>query len=332
MELDKMEQRYYTLNQYFQERFGEKVYKLSLNGGMTCPNRDGTCGDRGCIFCSEGGSGDFASSHHLSITEQIEDGKLRLKNKKTGQKFIAYFQAFTNTYAPISHLRKIFYEAISSPEIVGLSIGTRPDCLPSEVLTLLQELNEKKPVFVELGLQTIYEKTATFIRRGYPLSCFEEAVKQLKAIGCNVVVHMILGLPNETNDMILDEIRYLNQLPIDGIKLHLLHILKHTDLATYYEKHPFPMYTLKEYSSLIIQCINELRPDIVVHRITGDGPKNLLIAPLWSGHKKLVLNTIHHEMKEQNCYQGKFYTSSHLQQDDKVETKKDIDNNKTGAI
>lgn len=302
-----MKQRYYTLNQYFQERFGEKVYKLSLNGGMTCPNRDGTCGSRGCIFCSEGGSGDFASSAVLSIKEQIEEGKLRLQNKKSGQKFIAYFQAFTNTYAPISHLRQIFYEAMEPDEIVGISIGTRPDCLSKEVLTLLQELNEKKPVFVELGLQTIYKQTATFIRRGYELPCFEEAVHNLKSIGCNVVIHMILGLPNETNAMIINEMRYLNSLPIDGIKLHLLHILKHTDLATYYEKHPFPIYTLEEYTDLILACINELRPDIVIHRITGDGPKSLLIAPLWSGHKKLVLNTIHHQMKEQDCYQGKHY-------------------------
>lgn len=302
-----MEQRYYTLNQYFQKQFGEKVYKLSLNGGMTCPNRDGTCGSRGCIFCSEGGSGEFSSSPLLSIAEQIEEGKLRLKQKKVGQKFIAYFQAFTNTYAPISHLRRIFYEAIAPSEIVGIAIGTRPDCLSPEVLSLLKELNEKKPVFIELGLQTIYEKTATFIRRGYPLSCFEEAIPKLKAIGCNVVVHVILGLPNETKDMILDEIRYLNTLPIDGIKLHLLHILKHTDLETYYNKHSFPTYTLEEYASLIVDCINELRPDIVVHRITGDGPKNLLIAPLWSGHKKLVLNTIHHKMKEENCIQGKYY-------------------------
>lgn len=302
-----MEQRYYTLNQYLKEQFHEKVYKLSLSGGMTCPNRDGTLGKRGCIFCSEGGSGDFASSATLPIKEQIEEGKLRLKNKKTGQKFIAYFQAFTNTYAPISWLRKIFYEAIECEEIVALSIGTRPDCLSDEVLALLKELNQKKPVFVELGLQTIYEQSAKFIRRAYPLSCFHDAVYRLKDIGCNVVVHMILGLPNETNEMILEEIRYLNKLPIDGIKLHLLHILKNTDLAIYYERHPFPTYSLEEYADLIIDCINELRPDIVVHRITGDGPKNLLIAPLWSGNKKVVLNTMHHRMKEQNCIQGKNY-------------------------
>ena len=302
-----MEQRYYTLNQYLKEQFHEKVYKLSLNGGMTCPNRDGTLGNHGCIFCSEGGSGDFASSATLPIKEQIEEGKLRLKNKKTGQKFIAYFQAFTNTYAPISWLKKIFYEAIEPEEIVALSIGTRPDCLSDEVLALLKELNQQKPVFVELGLQTIYEQSAKFIRRGYPLSCFHDAVYRLKNIGCNVVVHMILGLPNETNEMILEEIRYLNKLSIDGIKLHLLHILKNTDLATYYERHPFPTYSLEEYADLIIDCINELRPDIVVHRITGDGPKNLLIAPLWSGNKKVVLNTMHHRMKEQNCIQGKNY-------------------------
>ena len=302
-----MEQRYYTLNQYLKEQFHEKVYKLSLNGGMTCPNRDGTLGNHGCIFCSEGGSGDFASSASLSIREQIEEGKKRLQKKHTGQKYIAYFQAFTNTYAPISWLRKIFYEAIEPDEIVALSIGTRPDCLSEEVLLLLKELNEKKPVFVELGLQTIYETSAKFVRRGYPLSCFIDAVSRLKEIRCNVVVHLILGLPKETNEMILEEICFLNTLPIDGIKFHLLHILKGTDLATYYEKEPFPIYTLEEYAHLIIDCLNELRPDIVVHRITGDGPKNLLIAPLWSGNKKVVLNTMHHEMKTHDCIQGKNY-------------------------
>lgn len=302
-----MEQRYYSLNQYYQELFGEKVYKISLNGGMTCPNRDGTLGFNGCIFCSEGGSGDFATSSALSISEQIKAAKERLRNKNTGSKYIAYFQAFTNTYAPTEYLHNIFTEAISPSEIVGLSIGTRPDCLSSETLALLKELHQKKPVFVELGLQTIHEQTASFIRRGYPLSCFEHAVHLLKDVGCYVVVHLILGLPRESNEMILESIRYLNKLPIDGVKLQLLHILKHTDLAVYYKEHPFPIYSLEEYSSLILQCINELRPNIVIHRITGDGPKNLLIAPLWSANKKHVLNTIHHEMKKNNCYQGKYY-------------------------
>lgn len=302
------QQHYYTLNQYYHQIFGEKVYKISLNGGMTCPNRDGTCGERGCIFCSEGGSGDFASSPHLSITAQIEEGKKRLQKKHTGTKFIAYFQAFTNTYAPVSYLRKLFFEAIAPNDIVGISIATRPDCLSDDILLLLQELQQKKPVFLELGLQTIYEKTAKFIRRGYPLTVFESAVIKLANYHIPVIVHLILGLPNETNKMIINEIKYLNTLPIHGIKLQLLHILKNTDLATYYEKHPFPIYTLEEYTNLIIQCINHLRSDIVVHRITGDAPKSLLIAPLWSGNKKLVLNTIAKEMKLQNCYQGKSLT------------------------
>lgn len=302
------QQPYYSLNQYYHQIFGEKVYKISLNGGMTCPNRDGTCGHRGCIFCSEGGSGDFASSPHLSIAKQIEEGKKRLQKKHTGTKFIAYFQAFTNTYAPVSYLRKIFFEAIAPDDIAGISIATRPDCLSDDILLLLQELQQIKPVFIELGLQTIYEKTANFIRRGYPLSVFEQAVTMLSSYHIPVVVHLILGLPNETNEMIIDEIKYLNTLPIHGIKLQLLHILKNTDLATYYEKNPFPTYTLEEYTNLIIQCINHLRSDIVVHRITGDAPKSLLIAPLWSGNKKLVLNTISKEMKLQNCYQGKSLT------------------------
>lgn len=306
------QQPYYTLNQYYHQMFGEKIYKISLNAGMTCPNRDGTCGTRGCIFCSEGGSGDFASSPHLSILEQIETGKKRLQKKHTGNKYIAYFQAFTNTYAPLPYLRKIFFEAITPDEIVGISIATRPDCLSEEILCLLDEIHSKKPVFVELGLQTIYETTATFIRRGYPLPIFEQAVKQLASHQIPIVVHLILGLPNETNEMILNEIDYLNSLPIHGIKLQLLHILKHTDLEYYYEHHPFPIYTLDEYTDLIIQCINRLRSDIVIHRLTGDAPKSLLIEPTWSGNKKLVLNTLAQKMQLQHCYQGKDFTKNRI--------------------
>lgn len=297
--------RYYSFDSYLKQTFGEKIYKISLNGGFTCPNRDGTLGNRGCIFCSEGGSGDFAPDAVLPIDKQIKES-IRLISKKTdAHKYIAYFQAFTNTYAPYEKLHSLFHEAILQEEIVGLAIGTRPDCLPQDVLELLDELNQIKPVFVELGLQTIHEKTAQFIRRGYPLSCFQQALKALHDLGINVVVHLILGLPGETEEMMLQSVRYLNQLPINGVKLSLLHVLKHTDLGALYEKHPFPVYELDDYVDFVIRCIEELREDIVIHRLTGDGPRDLLIAPLWTLNKRKVLNEISRRMKETDSRQGK---------------------------
>ena len=297
--------RYYSFNSYLKQTFGEKVYKISLNGGFTCPNRDGTLGTRGCIFCSEGGSGDFAPDAALPIGEQIEEGIRMIRQKTDASKYIAYFQAFTNTYAPYEKLHSLFYDAILRQEIVGLAVGTRPDCLPPDVLELLDELNQIKPVFVELGLQTIHEKTAQFIRRGYPLSCFEQAVKALHDLGINVVVHLILGLPGETEEMMLESVRYLNQLTVNGVKFSLLHVLKHTDLGALYEKHPFPVYELDDYVDFVILCIEELREDIVIHRLTGDGPKDLLIAPRWTLNKRKVLNEISRRMKETNSRQGK---------------------------
>ena len=297
--------RYYSFDSYLKQTFGEKIYKISLNGGFTCPNRDGTLGNRGCIFCSEGGSGDFAPDAVLPIDKQIKES-IRLISKKTdAHKYIAYFQAFTNTYAPYEKLHSLFHEAILQEEIVGLAIGTRPDCLPQDVLELLDELNQIKPVLVELGLQTIHEKTAQFIRRGYPLSCFQQALKALHDLGINVVVHLILGLPGETEEMMLQSVRYLNQLPINGVKLSLLHVLKHTDLGALYEKHPFPVYELDDYVDFVIRCIEELRGDIVIHRLTGDGPRDLLIAPLWTLNKRKVLNEISRRMKETDSRQGK---------------------------
>ena len=297
--------RYYSFDSYLKQSFGEKIYKISLNGGFTCPNRDGTLGTGGCIFCSEGGSGDFAPDAVLPIDKQIKES-IRLISKKTdAHKYIAYFQAFTNTYAPYEKLHSLFHEAILQEEIVGLAIGTRPDCLPQDVLELLDELNQIKPVFVELGLQTIHEKTAQFIRRGYPLSCFQQALKALHDLGINVVVHLILGLPGETEEMMLQSVRYLNQLPINGVKLSLLHVLKHTDLGALYEKHPFPVYELDDYVDFVIRCIEELRGDIVIHRLTGDGPRDLLIAPLWTLNKRKVLNEISRRMKETDSRQGK---------------------------
>lgn len=298
---------YHSLDYELKKRFGEKVYRLTLNGGMSCPNRDGHIGYGGCIFCSGGGSGEFAASPSLSIRRQIEAGKQMLSDKRPVRKYIAYFQAFTNTYGPVSYLRSIFTEAINCPEVVVLSIATRPDCLQPEIVELLAELNRIKPIWVELGLQTMHEDTALFIRRGYPLSVFEDAVKRLRLAGIEVITHVILGLPGEDRQKMLDTIRYLNHQDIQGIKLQLLHILKGTDLAVLYEQHPFPVFQMDEYVQMILSCVEILRPDIVIHRLTGDGPKDLLIAPAWSSAKRQVLNTIHQSFRQQDTWQGKFY-------------------------
>lgn len=300
---------YYSLNYYLKQTFGEKIYKLSLDGGMTCPNRDGTLGYGGCIFCSSGGSGDFSAKKQSHITAQIEAAKETFHRygakKQVGTKFIAYFQSYTNTYGEVDYLRELFTAAIQHPEIVALSIATRPDCLSNDILDLLDELNQVKPVWVELGLQTIHEHTATFIRRGYQLPCFEEAVINLRKRHLTVIVHLILGLPFETESEILQSIQYIAQCDIQGVKLQLLHVLKDTDLASHL--HEFHIYTLEEYTNLLLRCIEYLPKDIVIHRITGDGPKKLLLAPLWSSNKKYVLNYIHKAMKEQQSWQGKYY-------------------------
>lgn len=296
---------YYSLNTYLKNTYGEKLYKLSLNAGMTCPNRDGTLDTRGCIFCSEGGSGDFAENPMDSITQQIEAAKFRVQHKMKGSSYIAYFQAYSNTYAPISYLKKIFTEAISHPDIKILSIATRPDCLSDQVICLLQELSSIKPVWVELGLQTIHETTAEYIRRGYPLSCFQEAVERLSKAGIQIIVHMILGLPGETKEDMLATADYIASLPVQGIKLQLLHILKGTDLAKDFFENKFEVLELSQYTDIIVTIVERLPKDLVIHRITGDGPKSLLIAPLWSGDKKRVLNTINQEFKLRNTWQGK---------------------------
>ncbi|MBE5922541.1 MAG: TIGR01212 family radical SAM protein [Lachnospiraceae bacterium] len=285
---------YYSLNQYYRDRFGQKIYKLSLNAGMSCPNRDGTIGTGGCIFCSAGGSGDFAASSTLSIFEQIEDAKKRVEKKITGSspKYIAYFQAYTNTYASTDYLRTCYMEAIRHPDIVGISVATRPDCLPQDVLTLLAECNAIKPVWVELGLQTIHDATADYIRRGYPLTVYDSAVKELLSRGIEVVTHVILGLPGESKEMMLDTVRHVINSGAKGIKLQLLHVLSGTDLAKDYEAGKFETLTFDEYIAIIIDCLRLLPPDMVVHRLTGDGPKKLLVAPLWSANKKHVLNQL----------------------------------------
>ena len=298
---------YHSFDYMLKERFGEKIYKVALDAGMTCPNRDGTLGSRGCIFCSAGGSGDFAGSRLDSITQQIEKQAASIRQKRGVAKFIAYFQAYTNTYAPVDYLRKIYTEAISHPDIVAISIGTRPDCLGEDILQLLDELNQKKPVWVELGLQTIHETTARYIRRGYPLSCFEQAVSELRKRNLDVIVHTILGLPGESKNDILSTIEYLNHRDIQGIKLQLLHVLKGTDLAEDYLAGKFQVYSMEEYLELVIDCLEHLNPEIVIHRLTGDGPKDLLIAPLWSSAKRTVLNTLHRECKLRHAFQGKQY-------------------------
>lgn len=307
------DKRYYSLDSYIKETFGEKLYKISLDGGMTCPNRDGTIDTRGCIFCSAGGSGDFAGDRRLSIKEQLAEGKQLVSKKYAGSSYIAYFQAYTNTYASVSYLEKIFTEAMDDEDVKVLSIATRPDCLSPEILDLLSRLNQRKPVWVELGLQTIHETSANFIRRGYTLDVFEKAVYDLKKIGISVIVHTILYLPHETEDMMMETISYLNRLPIDGIKLQLLHILKGTDLADIYAKSPFHLPTMDEYFILLGKLLSQLRPDIVVHRLTGDGPKSLLLAPLWTGNKRLVLNTMQKYLKDADIWQGKeFSCQNHL--------------------
>lgn len=289
---------YYSLNEYLQDRFGEKVYKLSLDGGMTCPNRDGKISTGGCIFCSAGGSGDFAERLCQDVDIQIERAKERVRNKYKGDKFIAYFQNYTNTYAEMDYLRTLFYKAIRNEAVVALSIGTRPDCLGNEVLELLAELNKIKPVFVELGLQTIHEKTAELINRGYCLHIFDKAVKALKAIGVNVVVHLILGLPYESEEMILKSVDYVYKSGADGIKLQLLHVLKGTKLEKMYSDGDFKVLGKEEYISLLIKCIKIIPNNTVIHRLTGDAPKKLLVAPLWSADKKDVLNSINRELRK----------------------------------
>lgn len=289
---------YLSFNKYLKDKFGQKVYKISLDGGFTCPNRDGKTGTRGCIFCSKGGSGDFAESRKMSITEQIENGKKRVEKKIKSGKYIAYFQAFTNTYAPVETLRQKYEEAINHPDIVALSIATRPDCLGDDVLRLLDEMNKIKPVFVELGLQTIHQKSAKYIRRGYDLSVYDKAVRDLKKIGVNVVVHVILGLPNESENDMLETVKYVCESGANGIKLQLLHVIDGTDLAKDYEKGLFKTLEFDEYVNLIVKCVKIIPKDIVIHRLTGDGAKKDLIAPLWSADKKRVLNAINKALRE----------------------------------
>ena len=301
------EKRYHSMDYDLKTVYGEKVYKITLNGGMTCPNRDGTLGFNGCIFCGAKGSGDFAGSCGLSVAQQIAAGKKELAEKRPVHSFIAYFQAFTNTYAPVSRLEALYTEALKDPDVKILSIATRPDCLGPSVLTLLERINRTRPVWVELGLQTIHPGTAAFIRRGYELPVFEQAVQNLRAIGITVIVHTILYLPGETQEQMLETLEYLNHMDIQGIKLQLLHILRDTDLAVIYENQPFHVPDMAEYIQFLGTCISRLNPQIAIHRLTGDGPKELLAAPMWTQNKRTVLNALQHYLKEQDIWQGKEY-------------------------
>ena len=294
---------YRSLNDEMKEKFGQKVYKLALEGGFTCPNRDGTLGTRGCIFCL-GGSGDFAEKLCPSVTEQIEKAKSRVAHKNPSGKYIAYFQSFTNTYGPVEKMRALFGEAISHPDVVGLSVGTRPDCLSEETVELLSNLNKIKPVWVELGLQTIHEKTAEYIRRGYHLSVFDDAVSRLKKAGIYVVVHMIIGLPGETPEMIWETAEYIGKSGADGIKLQLLHVLEGTDLADDFAAGKFSVLEMEEYISVLEECIRRIPKEMTVHRLTGDGSKRCLVAPLWSADKKRVLNAINLAFEKDEVIQG----------------------------
>lgn len=298
-----MTSRYYSLNKYLYNEFGDKVYKIALDIGSTCPNRDGTKDTRGCIFCNNGSS-HFAETG-IDIDTQIENAKARVKNKIKTDKYIAYFQSFTNTYGDINKLEKIFMSAINRDDIVAVSIATRPDCLGENVLTLLEKLNKIKPVWIELGLQTSNEKIAEYIRRCYPNSTYEKAMRDLKSIGITVITHIIIGLPNETKEDVLNTVDFAVENKTDGIKLQLLHVLKDTDLYEDYKKGLVNPLSMEEYMDILFACIERIPENIVIHRITGDPPKKYLVEPLWSANKKNVLNTINKELEKRNIVQGK---------------------------
>lgn len=281
------------ISDVLKEQYGEKIYRLALSSGCTCPNRDGKVGTGGCTFCSEGGSGEFAAKP-APIAEQIEAAKKLVSAKTKGSRFIAYFQSYTNTYGDVNRLRTLYTETIERDDIAILSVGTRPDCLPDEMISMLAELNRRKPVWVELGLQTGNDETAARINRCYPRATFEDAYGRLKKAGLSVIVHLIFGLPGENEDDMLDSVRYLAKLtpPPGGVKLQLLQILRGTKIAEEYERSPWPIMTLAEYAELITKAVRLLPPKTVVHRLTGDGPKRLLIEPQWCADKKRVLNTL----------------------------------------
>ena len=301
------DKRYYSLSDYCKETFGEKIYRLSLTSGMTCPNRDGKLSYGGCAFCSEGGSGDFAAPY-APIRDQLTSAKERIQGKTSCRRYIAYFQSFTNTYAPIERLRALFEETLAEEEVAVLSIGTRSDCISDEVVALLAELNRRKPIWAELGLQTIHQRTLDLMNTHTSVAQYDDAVARLHAAGIPVVCHIILGLPGETKEDMLQTVDYVAHTPTWGVKLQLLHVLRNTELARLYEANPFPLMEAEEYCRFVGTCIQHLRPDQVIHRLTGDGPKNLLIAPLWSADKKRVLNLMTRTFRELDIRQGQEFT------------------------
>ena len=301
------EKRFYSLNQFLREKFGDKVYKISIDGGFSCPNRDGTIGSQGCIYCSERGSGDFAGSRNLTIDQQFEQVKKIMNNKWKSRKYIAYFQAYTNTYAPVNILREKYYQAIEKEGVVALSVATRPDSISEEALDLLEEINSKMYTFIELGLQSSNEETAKLINRGYPLSVFEDALKRIRKRNIDVVVHIIFGLPGENKNNMLDTVKYLSGQDIQGIKFHLLHLLKNTPLVDLYNRGDFRFLTEEEYIDILTDSIGILPETIVIHRLTGDAPRELLIGPMWSLKKWEILNNIDKTLKDKNIYQGLYF-------------------------
>jgi len=303
------DKRFYSLNQFLREKFGDKVYKISIDGGFSCPNRDGKISNLGCIYCSESGSGDFAGDRKLTIDQQFEQVKNVMNNKWKSEKYIAYFQAYTNTYAPVYVLRDKYYQAIEKEGVVALSVATRPDSISEEALDLLEEINSKLYTFIELGLQTSDEGTAKIINRGYPLTVFEDALKRIRKRNIDVVVHIIFGLPGENKEKMLDTVRYLSKLDIQGVKFHLLHLLKNTPLVSLYNKGGFEFLTEEEYIDILTDSIGLIPENIVIHRLTGDAPRDLLIGPLWSLKKWEILNSIDKALKDKKIYQGLYFNT-----------------------
>lgn len=300
--------RFYSLNEFLREKHGEKILKLSIDGGFTCPNRDGTVSSKGCLFCSERGSGDFTAHKEGSITAQlIRASKLLEPKWGADHKYIAYFQAYTNTYDTLDTLKLKYEEALAFPDVVGLAIATRPDCLSDDIVTYLAKLSKRTHLWVELGLQTIHEDTAKLINRGYTLSTFDKAIQKLSSHSIETVVHLILGLPQETIEQMYASARYVSKLPLQGIKLHMLHILDNAPLGNYYKAHPYELLSEDEYISLVCHILTLLPPEFVIHRLTGDGARDHLMAPLWTLKKKHVLNSIEKYLKEHSMYQGMHY-------------------------
>ena len=312
---DRHGKPYYSLDAYLKNTYGEKLYKIAIDAGFTCPNRDGTLGYGGCLFCSAGGSGDYAvkASEHISVREQLATGRALFHHKRIGLRYIAYFQAYTNTYGPLPHLYTLYKEALQEPTVAGISIATRPDCMSAGIVTMLTDLLAEFPgkfIWIELGLQTIHEETAALIRRGYPLSVYDDCVSMLNQAHIPVVTHIILGLPGEIKEHMLFTVDHLNRCGTWGVKLQLLHVLQGTDLAALYTQGRYHPLSQDAYTELVIDCLEYLSPDIVVHRLTGDGPRDLLLAPRWSLDKRGVLNTLHHTMKLREAYQGRLYNYS----------------------